>query len=147
MAGIFLMCIFDTLYNPTKDKMKNYTFKTFALLLTVLFAFSSCASLKMGKKTNPYVGTWDYVVEEIPVDIDGTFVIVEEDGAIKGTLINGMGEMEIDGVTIENGKLIAEFDADGNLVELEGTFDGDSYKGWLFVQGGEFPMNMTKQIQ
>ena len=40
--------------------------------------------------------------------------------------------------------LKAEFDAEGNFIELEGTFEGDSYTGALFVQGGEFPMTMKK---
>ena len=125
--------------------MKNKTIRNFALLLTVLFAFSSCAALKKGSKVNPYVGEWEYVVEELPVDIDGTMVISEEDGALKATLSNPMGEMELDAITIDNDALKAELDADGNFVEFEGTFDGDSYSGFLFAQGGEFVMKMTKK--
>lgn len=125
--------------------MRNNTIKHFALLLTVLIAFSSCALLKLGKKSNPYVGTWDYVVEEIPVDIDGTFVLTEEEGVLKCTLINPMGEMELDEIAIEEGELKASIDADGTLVELEGTFEGDSYSGMLYAQGSKFLMKMTKQ--
>ena len=125
--------------------MQNNTIRNFALLLTVLIAFSSCASMKLGKKSNPYVGTWDYIVEELPVDIDGTFVIAEEEGVLKGTLINPMGEMNLDMITIEENVLKAEIDAEGTLVELEGTFEGDSYSGMLYAQEGEFPMKMTKQ--
>ena len=125
--------------------MKNNTLRNLALLLTVMFAFSSCASMKMGKKTNPYVGTWEYIVEELPVDIDGTLVITEVEGALKGTLVNPMGEMELDMITIEDDVMKAELDADGTLVELEGKFTGNSYEGFLFAQGGEFVMKMTKQ--
>ncbi|MCD4710130.1 MAG: hypothetical protein K8R52_04735 [Bacteroidales bacterium] len=126
--------------------MKKNTIRNFALLLTLLFTFSSCASLKLGSKSiNKYVGEWDYVVEELPVDIDGTLVISNEEGVLKGTLINPMGEMEIGEITIEEGVLKVSFDAEGNFVELEGTFEGDSYNGALYVQGSEFPMKMTKK--
>jgi hypothetical protein len=125
--------------------MKNNTLRNFALLLTVLFAFSSCASMKMGKKANPYVGSWEYVVEELPVDIDGTLVITEVEGALKGTLVNPMGEMDLDKLTIVDDELTAELDADGTLVEFEGKFTGSTYEGFLFAQGGEFVMKMTKQ--
>ena len=126
--------------------MKHNTIKNFALLLTLLFAFSSCASLKLGSKSiKKYLGEWDYAVEELPVDIDGTFVISNEDGVLKGTLITPMGEVEIDEITIEEGVLKASFDAEGNFVELEGTFEGDSYNGALYVQDSEFPMKMTKK--
>ena len=125
--------------------MNNKTLRNFALLLTVMFAFSSCASLKMGKKTNPYVGTWDYVVEELPVDIDGTLLITEVEGVLTGTMVNPMGEMEMDKLTIVEDVLAAELDADGTLVEFEGKFTENSYEGFLFAQGGEFVMKMTKQ--
>ena len=43
------------------------------------------------------------------------------------------------------GELKAEFDAEGNLVELEGTFEGDTYNGLLIVQGSEFVMTAKKK--
>ena len=125
--------------------MKNNILRNSALLLSVILAFSSCASMKMGKKTNPYVGSWEYVVEELPVDIDGTLVITELEGVLKGTLVNPMGEMDLDDISIEEDVMKAEIDADGTLVELEGKFTGNSYEGFLFAQGGEFVMKMTKQ--
>ena len=125
--------------------MKN-NIKNFALLLTVILAFSSCASTKIAKDPHaPYLGNWDYVVEELPVDIDGTFVITKEEGVLKATMINPMGEMVLEDITIEEGVLKSEFEVEGNFIELEGTFEGDGYSGFLFVQGGEFPMKMKKQ--
>jgi len=126
--------------------MKNNTIRNFALMLAVLLAFSSCASTRIAKDPHaPYLGNWDYVVEELPVDIDGTFAITKEEGVLKAKMINPMGEMELEEITIEEGVLKSEFEAEGNFIELEGTFEGDSYSGFLFVQGGEFPMKMKKQ--
>lgn len=126
--------------------MKKNTIKNFALLLTVLLAFSSCASTKIAKNPNaPYIGEWEYVVEELPVDIDGTLVITEVEGVLNGTLINPMGEMEIGVITIAEGVLTASFDADGNFIDLSGTFEGDSYNGVLTVQDTDFPMTMKKK--
>ena len=126
--------------------MKNNTVRNFALLLAVLLAFSSCASTKVAKDPHaPYLGNWDYAVQDLPVDIDGTFVISKVEGVLKATMVNPMGEMEIEDITIVEGVLKAEFDVEGNFIELEGTFEGNSYNGGLFVQGGEFPMTMKKQ--
>ena len=64
---------------------------------------------------------------------------------LKAEMVNPMGSMVIEDLTIEEGVLKAEFDVEGNFIELEGTFEGDSYNGVLLVQGGEFPMTMKKQ--
>jgi len=126
--------------------MKNNTVRNFALLLTVLIAFSSCASTKVPKDPHAqYIGEWDYVVLELPVDIDGTFVITKVEGILKGAMVNPMGDLEIGEIEIVENVLKAEFDAEGNFIELEGTFEGNSYSGFLFVQGSEFEMKMTKK--
>jgi hypothetical protein len=125
--------------------MKNITLKNFALLLAVMFALSSCASMRVAKDPHaPYLGDWEYVVEELPVDIDGTMVLSKVEGVLKVLLANPMGDLEIEGATIEDGTFKAEFDAQGNLVELEGKFDGDSYNGLLIVQDTEFVMKANK---
>jgi len=125
--------------------MKNSTIRNFALLLAVVLAFSSCSATKVGKKVNPYVGTWEYVVEDLPMDIDGTLLITEVEGVLKGTLVNPMGEMEMDKLTIVDDVLAAELNADGILVEFEGKFTENSYEGFFLAQGAEFVMKMTKQ--
>jgi len=122
--------------------------KNISLLLAVVLALSSCAASKVAKDPHaPYLGNWDYAVQDLPVDIDGTFVITKEEGVLKAQMVNPMGEMTIEDITIEDGVLKAEFDVEGNFIELEGTFEGDSYKGALLVQGGEFPMTMKKQAE
>jgi len=128
--------------------MKNNTVRNFVLLFTVILAFSSCASTKVAKDPHAaYLGNWAYAVEELPVDIDGTFVLSKEEGVLQGKMVTPMGEMVIEDITIEAGVLKAEVDVEGNFIELEGTFEGNTYKGFLFVQGGEFAMNMTKEEQ
>ncbi|MBE9517240.1 MAG: hypothetical protein IMY68_01685 [Bacteroidetes bacterium] len=125
--------------------MKNNILRNFALMLAVALAFSSCASTKVAKDPHAqYLGEWDYQVLELPVDIDGTFVISKEEGVLKAAMVNPMGEVLIEGLTIEENILKAEFDAEGNIIELEGTFEGNAYSGFLFVQGSEFVMKMTK---
>lgn len=125
--------------------MKKRTIRNVALVLAVLLALSSCASTRIAKDPHaPYLGSWDYVVEELPVDIDGTMVILKEEGVLSAKLVTPMGEAPIEDIAIEEGVLKASFDAEGNFVELEGTFDGDAYNGMLMVQGGEFPMKATR---
>jgi hypothetical protein len=126
--------------------MKTNILRNFALLLAVLLAFSSCASTKIAKNPNaPYIGEWEYVVVDLPVDIDGTLVITEVEGVLNGTMVTPMGELGIGELTITDGVLAVSFDAQGNFVDLAGTFDGDSYAGTLTVQDTDFPMKMTKK--
>jgi hypothetical protein len=126
--------------------MKMNMLRNFALMLAVALAFSSCASTKVAKDPHaPYLGEWDYQVLELPVDIDGTFVISKEEGVLKATMVNPMGEMPLEEITIVENVLKSEFEVEGNFIELEGTFDGNAYSGFLFVQGGEFVMKMTKK--
>jgi len=127
--------------------MKNNILRNFALMLAVALAFSSCASTKVAKDPHaPYLGEWDYQVLELPVDIDGTFIISKEEGILKATMANPMGDIVIEGVTIEENVLKADFEVEGNYIELEGTFEGNAYSGFLFVQGSEFVMKMQKKV-
>jgi hypothetical protein len=126
--------------------MKNNTHRNFAMLFAAILAFSSCASTKIAKDPHaPYLGNWDYAVEEFPMDIDGTLIILKTDGVLKGTLSNPMGEGDLDKISIKENIMKAEIDADGNLVELEGTFTGNTYLGSLLVMGAEYVMKMEKQ--
>jgi hypothetical protein len=126
--------------------MKNNMLKNLALLFAVIIALSSCASTKVPKDPHAqYLGNWNYVVDDLPVDIDGTMIITKEEGDLNATMANPMGEMLIEDVSIVDGVFKAEFEVEGNFIELEGTFEGNTYTGALFVQGGEFPMKMTKQ--
>lgn len=126
--------------------MKNNILRNFALLLAVALTFASCASTKVAKDPHAqYLGEWDYQVLELPVDIDGTFVISKEEGVLKAKMVNPMGEIVLEEITIEENVLKSEFDVEGNFIELEGTFEGSAYSGFLFVQGGEFVMKMQKK--
>lgn len=119
--------------------------KNLVLLLAVVFALSACAATKVAKDPHaPFLGNWEYVVEDLPVDIDGTMAISKEEGTLSAILLTPMGDVPITDITITDGALKAEFDAEGNLVELEGTFEGDAYNGLLIVQGSEFVMTAKK---
>jgi hypothetical protein len=126
--------------------MKKCTQLAFLLLLSIGLITTSCSSTKLAAKTaKKYVGNWDYKVAEIPVDLDGTLVISFEEGTYSADMITPMGTAEISDITIVDNKLKASFDADGNYIDLEGTFGGNSYKGLFMVSGSEFDMTMEKK--
>jgi hypothetical protein len=126
--------------------MKMNILRNFALMLAVALAFSSCASTKVAKDPHaPYLGEWDYQVLELPVDNDGTFVISKEEGVLKATMVSPMGETPLEEITIVENVLKSEFEVEGYFIELEGTFDGNTYSGFFLVQGSEFVMKMTKK--
>ena len=83
--------------------MKNNTVRNLAFLFAVVIALSSCASTKVANDPHaPFLGNWDYAVQDLPVDIDGTFVITKEEGVLKAHMVNPMGEMTIEDITIED---------------------------------------------
>lgn len=128
--------------------MKKNMIRNLALLFTAVLAFSSCASMRIAKDPYaPFIGNWDYTVENLPVDIDGTFVITNVEGTLMGRLETAMGDLEIGEVKIVDGVLEASFDADGNYIELGGTFEGENYSGNLTVQNTDFPMKMKKIVE
>jgi len=121
------------------------SFRIFILSALVL-GLSSCAAMKSGGDSpKKYVGDWEYKVEELPIDIDGTFVVDYQDGVYTVLLITPMGDLALDDVTIEKGVLNSTFNADGNFGEIGGTFTGDQFDGSLLVQGNEFVMKATRK--
>jgi uncharacterized protein YcnI len=127
--------------------MKQTIIRSTVVMLAMLLAFS-CAATKVPKDPHAaYLGNWEYAVENLPVDVDGTMVIMKEEGILSAKLVTPMGEAPITDITIEEGVLKASFDAQGNFIELQGTFEGDAYDGLLLVQGGEFPMKATRVVE
>lgn len=71
------------------------------------------------------------MVDELPVDIDGTLVLSKEEGVIKTVMVYPMGELELEGLTIVDGNSKVEF-------------EGDEYNGFFIVQDTEFVMKAKR---
>jgi hypothetical protein len=51
----------------------------------------------------------------------------------------------MDDLVIEDDKLKATYDFNGNLVNFEGTFEGETFKGISTGGGYEFPMEAIRK--
>ena len=118
--------------------------KIFVFVIAAFLAYS-CASSK--KVTDASIGTWDYVVRDVPNsgDVSGNFVIDKEGESYTGTLNGEQGSTPLEGITIEDGKLKCTFDYQGYEIQMEGTFEGSSFTGNVSIDYNEFPMTASKR--
>ena len=109
------------------------------------FLAYGCASSK--KVADVSIGTWDYVVKDIPNsgDVGGNFVIEKEGENYAGVLNGEQGPTPLESITIEDGKLNCTFDYQGYEIQMEGTFEGTSFTGNVSIDYNEFPMTATKR--
>lgn len=120
-----------------------------SLTLAVLF-MASC-SPKMASKAadvapaDPYVGTWNYQVQDTPDGtLKGTLQIDKDGDNYKAMLMSGSNETTIKNVAITGSTLTGNFDYQGYTINLKGDFDGMSLNGNMFVEGMSFPLSASK---
>ena len=120
-----------------------------SLMLAMLF-MGSC-SPKMASKAadvappDPYVGTWNYQVQDTPDGtLRGTLQINKDGDNYKAMLMSGSNETAIENVAITGSTLTGNFDYQGYTVNLKGDFSGTSLNGNMLVEGMSFPLMASK---
>lgn len=97
---------------------------------------------------DPYVGGWDFVVEDTPSgDAEGTIYIYRAGGVYMAELDTQLGEMKMDRLSIERQRLKGSFKYKGFNVHVKGTFVGDTLEGKVGVTLMSYPMSATKRHQ
>ena len=92
------------------------------------------------------VGNYSYVVEDTPMgNVTGTLIITEENEAYQVKMASPQGSMDLYDTKIMDKKLSGKFDFDGTPMEVEGSFEGDSFKGVILSGFGNFPISGTKK--
>ena len=122
-----------------KDFLKRNT-----ILLIVLSTFVfSCKSSKTTE--SKYVGEWHYTFEMEGTEYAAYMTINKADDGYTGSLTSDIGSVNLDDLVIKEDKLTANFDIQGYVLDLKGTFDGEAFHGSTSIDGNEFPMEAVRK--
>jgi hypothetical protein len=125
--------------------MKNF-------LLNCVFWFLFIGAMLTACKTSQttasrYVGEWHYTIDWEGTEYPMKMIINTSDDGYSGMFSSEWGDLPLDDLVIEDDKLTANYDFQGNYVDFEGTFEGDTFKGVSSSGGYEFPMEATRKIE
>jgi hypothetical protein len=111
--------------------MTNFFKTSYLLIILAGLIWAGCAGTKTSKEA-AYLGDWEYLVEGTP------------NGDVRGVM-NDMGEIELNDLSIVEDKLSANFDIQGMNLVMDGTFEGPKFTGTIGVDYNSFPMTATKK--
>ena len=121
-----------------KDFLKRNT-----ILLIVLSTFIfTCKSSKTTE--SKYVGEWHYTFDMEGTEYAAYMTINKADDGYTGSF-SDIGSVNLDDLVIEEDKLTANFDIQGYVLDLKGTFDGEAFHGSTSIDGNEFPMEAVRK--
>ena len=122
--------------------MKMHTPNYIALLIALVF-LAGCAASNVAK--NGPSGAWEYTVKNTPNgDVSGTMNIMQEGDGYTGNLTTSSGSIDLNNLTIEEGKMSSSFNYQGTPLELTGDFSEDSFTGNVGAGGQSFPVEATR---
>ncbi len=103
-----------------------------------LIFFLSSSTLSIAQKASNVEGHWDMKVESALGSGSPTFDLKQApEASITGTYKGRLGEADVKG-TVKGNMVYMEFSISGNVIEYDGTVDGDSMKGKIkFSDQGE----------
>jgi len=118
--------------------------KVFIFIIAAFIAYG-CASTK--KVVDISIGTWDYVIKDVPNagDVEGNFVIVKEGDNYTGSLNGTQGSTSLDDITVVDKALNCTYDYQGYTITMTGNFEGEGFTGKCSAEGYDFPMTATKR--
>ena len=123
--------------------MKNLFLTSTVLILILGTCMFAC---KSGKTTaSKYVGEWHYTFEMEGTEYAAFMTINKVEDGYTGSLTSDLGIVDLDDLVIEEDKLTATFDVQGYVMNLEGTFEGETFKGMTSIEGYEFPMEAIRK--
>ena len=128
--------------------MKQSKFLKNKLVLGVLLLMITVGLTSMTPATDDYdpSGIWDYEVEtpqgsisdKLTISKDGDDYSVSVDTAQYGTL-------ELENIELDDTTLSADFDMEGNVIDFEFEFDGDSMEGTVGTPDGEMDITAERR--
>ncbi|MCF2493145.1 hypothetical protein [Dyadobacter chenhuakuii] len=98
-------------------------------------------------KANDLVGSWKYTVTNVPPEYEtGVMTFEEKDGKLSGTL-GSTEKMEMKELVVDQGKITFKLDFQGGLLNVTLMQEGESLKGTIVSQDGEFPITAVKEAK
>ena len=113
-----------------------------SIVLGILF-LASCASTK--KLVDSYTGKWKYELETPQGNFNGAMEIKHDGDVFHGSLNSDMGSVDLSDLVIEDGKLTANFEMMGNVIDVSGNFNGDIFDGNMSTSGFDMPFKATRE--
>ena len=124
--------------------MKYFYLKSVIFLVLFGIAMAGCKTSKTTEESK-YVGEWHYTFEMEGTEYAAIMTINKAEDGYTGALSSELGGVDLDNLVIEDNKLKASFDIQGYVLDLEGTFSGETFSGVSTIEGYEFPMEATRK--
>ena len=113
------------------------------LIITILFT-NGCASSR--KAVDISIGTWDYEVVLSPEQVLHGWLVISRDGEnYTGTINSEEGSLQLEGLTIEDGKMKCSFFYEGMDVVLTGVFERNTFTGKVTADYEDYPVTADKR--
>jgi hypothetical protein len=117
----------------------------YLVIVVIGMIYAGCAGTKTSKEAR-YLGDWEYLVKDTPNgDVTGVMNITKEGTEFIGKLVSDMGEIALNDLTIVEDKLSANFEIQGMLLDMNGTFDGPQFNGVISIDYNTFTMTAEKK--
>ncbi len=115
------------------------------LTFTIMLIFIACGTTSRVATWSP-VGEYDVTITDTPIgDIESDLVISQTGDAYMVKMMSAQGTNTFENVQIVDKKLTGHFYYDGIPVNVETTFEGDSVKGMVKSEHGNFPITGMKK--
>ena len=107
--------------------------------------------LTIGCAPATFTGTWDYTVRDLPQGtITGQLIIAAketESGGYDCHVISsdGMADFDMEDCIIVESVFTGFYYDQGSRIDVSGTFEGNTLKGFVTAQGTEFPLELRKE--
>jgi len=123
--------------------MRNFLLRSTVLLIVIVALITACKTSQ--STASKYVGEWHYTFEMEGTEYAAYMTINKADDGYTGSLTSDIGSVNLDDLVIEEDKLTANFDIQGYVLDLKGTFDGEAFHGSTSIDGNEFPMEAVRK--
>jgi len=123
--------------------MKFFLLSSAVWILVIGALFTACKTSQ--NTASRYVGEWHYTIDWEGTEYPIKMIINSSDDGYTGMFSSEWGDLPIDDLVIEEDKLTATYDFQGNLVDFKGTFEGDTFKGLSSSGGNEYPMEAVRK--
>lgn len=98
-------------------------------------------------QANDLVGNWKYTVTNVPPEYEtGVMTFEEKDSKLSGYL-GSTEKMEMKELMVDQGKITFKLDFQGGILSVTLNREGDSLKGTIVSQDGEFPITAVKEAK
>jgi hypothetical protein len=98
-------------------------------------------------KVADLAGNWKYTVTNVPPEYEtGQMTFEQKDDKWSGFL-GSTEKMEMKELVVDQEKITFKLDFQGGLLNVTMTQDGDTLKGMIVSQDGEFPITAVKEAK